>query len=75
MQPLTSERGQVRENFRTVLRQHREPGSVRHTPRPLRLDQLAGPSPDLGVRRNPTGKMDARLVVVGGEAADDEVRK
>jgi hypothetical protein len=38
------------------------------------LDQLAGPSPDLGVRRDAPGEMDAWLVVVGGEAVDNEVR-
>ena len=57
-------RRQVREHLRTILRQHGEAGPARHAPRPLGLDQLAGPAADLGVRRDPAGEMDARRVVV-----------
>ena len=68
-------RRQVREDLRTVLRQDCEAVPPRHAPRPLSLDQLAGPAPDLGVRRNPPAERDARCVVVGGEAPDDQVGK
>ena len=73
--PVDERRRQVREDLRTVLRQHSESGPARHAPRPLGLDQLAGPSSDLGVRRDAPGEMDAWRVVVGGEALDNEVRE
>jgi hypothetical protein len=40
---------------------------------PLRLDQLARPAPYVGVGGDPTREIDARRVVVSGEALDDQV--
>ena len=70
------ERGrQIGQHLRPVLRQHGEARPARHAASPLRLDQLARPPSNVRVRRNPPGHVDARSVVVRGEAADDQVGK
>jgi hypothetical protein len=68
-------RRQVGEDLRPVLRQHREARALVHTARPLGLQHLTGPLSDLGVRRDPTGEVDARRIVVGSEATNDQVRQ
>jgi len=68
-------RREVGEHLWTVLRQHREPRPMGHPARPLRLDQLTGPSADLAVRGDSPIEVDAGRVVMGGEATDDQVRK
>ena len=73
MQPLTSEAVRFVEHLGPVLRQHGDAGAARHARGSLGLDQLAGPARTSAyVATRPARRMHGS-VVVGVEAADDEV--
>ena len=66
-------RREVREHFWAILREHRQPGSLRHSNRLKNLNHLASAFADFSVTGNSAGQKDARLILVALQALNNEV--